>query len=295
MSRRLLAVVAAATLLVAAPDSFADRLSVKLKPGGKLQLDYGRPQWHDSLESAFSSDFSWRFGANSPTVLETEAGLVFDDLVVFPGTYGLNAVFYADHPGRWNMVFHGDGHWYQGGVNHGEFWVEETEVGEDDAAPRFTVEVPKQDDGYLLRATFGARRMEVPFRPAPARKTKGKAGRISFEAAFLARTDLDALAAAVETKPIGVARLTGKKVPRPLRLLLRHDAAADAPTLVVVDTRPSHRTEPVLTLEGQTGDIAAPSEAFTMTVKSGKAAAGLTFGIGVTSYHFELPPSVFED
>ncbi len=285
-----LALLLAAAAIVSTPSASADRLQTKV-PGGKLQLDYGRPSWHADLEGLMTQDFSWRFGSNSPTVLQTEAGLVFEDLVVFPGTYNLNALFYTSAPGRWLMTFHGDGHWYASKINHGSFWVAEDRLAEEELVRRFTVEFTERDGGHVLRATFGPRRVEAPFRAFATRVVKGKTGRTSFESTYLLREDVDEIEKAIEKRAVGVARVTGKKVAMPLRLLLR---GGSTPKLFVCDTRHDAEAAPVAVIDGQRSTLAAPVPILSHSVASGKAAAVLTFELGGASYQFELPATVFD-
>ena len=291
--RRLAILAIASTFTL--PVAWADRTKITLKPGGALTLDYGRPGWHDDLEEHLAEAVQWRFGANSPTVLRTDAGLVFDGLVVFPGEYNLGATHYPSHQGQWALQFHHDGYYISGETSSGTVHMREQRVDDDEAAKRFLVEfVPQEGAGrYLFRATYGPRRIEAPFTSAKAAKAKGKAGRVGFTSIYLLVADQELLQRQVDSKAgLGVAQLSAKKLDAPLRLILH---GGDTPRLMVRDRRPAHVAEPIATLTGQVGELAKPVDVLEHKVKSGKEGAELSFSIGDRSYHFTLPESVFKD
>jgi hypothetical protein len=271
-------------------------VETKVDPGGKMSFDYGRPTWHEELDTWFEKDVSWRFGANNPTVWKTDAGLIFGDVVVFPGAYNVGAVRYKDQPGRWLVVFHHDGFVYNGATNSGQVWAEETTVAEKEAAQRFTVEFDPADrsagaakGSYVLRATFGARRMELPFRTAAAKTLKGKVGKTPFTATYLERTDLEELAAQIAKGPVGVAQIESKKLEHPVRLLL--DASTGTPKLLVADRNGADPLAPSSTIDGQAGDApqAKETKEMRLTIDTTAERTLLRFDVAGKRYDFELP------
>lgn len=277
-----LALVAVTALL--APD----QVKVTARPGGKMTYDYGAPVWRDEFQTALTPGQAWRFGANGATTWTTEAGLLFDDLVVFPGAYDIAAQ--PQSAESWHLLFHHDGIQYRRETGEGHAVLLEVPASKKEFAKTLTVEIgPDKKAGkgvYRFEATFGPRQMSATFRTAKAKTLKGKLGGEKFTSTYLERTDLEELATALDTEAVAVARLATaprKGTPKEFRAFLK---GGESPTLTLV--APGESIGSGRSISGQKGGAAKPGKAIVHTIESTDTGADLVFGIGEETYHFPI-------
>ena len=236
------------TLLVAIPILLApDKAELSAKPGGKVSIEYSSPGWRDEFETMLRPGETWRLGANSATTLTAACGLVFDDVVIFPGEYNLGAA--PKGGGRWDLVFHHDGIRFRGESAEGRAALEEVDVGKRDYSKRLDIELqrdksaPKGEHLYLFRATFGPKRMEGRFLAPKARSTKAKAGSVRFELTWLERHDVARVAEQLDGAALPVASIAVKGQDRadPGPARRRRDAHAGVRPVRRVARRSEHR------------------------------------------------------
>ncbi len=264
-----------------------DQVKVNARPGGKMTVDHGTPTWRDEFQTALSPGQAWRLGANGATTWTTEAGLIFDDLVVFPGTYDLAAAPQSDQ--TWHLIFHHDGNQYRRETGEGHAVLAEAEVSKKEFAKSLTVEIePDKKAGkgvYRFRATFGPRRMEGTFRSAKAKTLKGKVGSERFTSTVLLRTDVDDLAERVANDFVPLARLEvtpRKGDPRSFRVFVK---GGDSPALALVP--PGGSVGSAATISGQSGGASA-AKTVEHSIESTDAGADLVFEVGEHSFHFPV-------
>lgn len=263
----------------------ADTTELKARPGGKVVIQYGSPMWQEAWEDQIVDGMIWRLGSNPPTTIETDAGLVFDDTIVFPGEYNLGIVCVGAD--AWDLVVHTDGlNWNNGPcaarTRFPVTWVEEKE-----AARRLLIEMKKGKEEHVFRIALGRRHLAKPFRTFAARTLKAKVGRHGFTSTYLLRTDLEQVAQQVAADEVCVARLESKSLRQPLRCFLRGGENIQLAVWPEGDGAP-------LFLEGQTGAPKTTSETLLHEVEGGRESAVLVFVVGETTYHFDLPVEPFD-
>jgi len=72
------------------------------KGTGPTTIKYSAPRYRDELMAQIRPGLEWRMGAGTPTTMETEAAWVWNNDVVFPGTYVLAARCETDT--EWTLV-----------------------------------------------------------------------------------------------------------------------------------------------------------------------------------------------
>lgn len=276
----LVALIAVLALAVPAPD----QTKLTAKPGGKMSIDYGSPTWREGMDAQLQSGQTWRLGQNDPTTWTTAGGLVFEDAVLFPGSYHLAAG--PKGGDTWELIFHHDGSFFQGKTEEERATLKETEVGKKDIAKRLVIELgadKKSKDTYEFVATFGARRMVGQFQAPKAKVAKAKAGKNGFELTWLVRTDLGTLAEKIDSEPTLIASIEVKDREKPLRVYL---TGGETPELMLAEAgeKPGRGG-----IKGQRGDVEKPGTEVDVEVKSGDNAE-LVVTVAGHSYHFEIPP-----
>lgn len=183
---------------------------ITAKPGGKIKVSHGAPMWRDDFEAELKKQLNWRLGANAATTLDTEAGMIFEDCVIFPGSY--NLALTGDGSGAFELVLHHDGTFYKGERNDGEARLAATTVDGKEITKALEIELPKGSDkkGYSFQITFGKHRIANDFTTAKAKTIKAKAGKAALGITYLERTDLEALATKLDSTEVPIARIATK-------------------------------------------------------------------------------------
>ena len=275
--------LAAWLLLVPAPD----RAELKAKPGGSVRFDYGAPRWQDAFEEQITEGLSWRLSASAENRLTTKAALLFEEAVVFPGTYNVGALCRAEPD--WDLVFHHDGIHYGNGPHAGMFSLEATRLPTDEATEKLEISFSRDDDAYRFDIRFGSRALSTPFQTAAVKTVRGKVGKYGFTSSYLVREDLQEVATRLDEDEITLARIESKHLEHPVRVRLRDGGMVE----VVLEREDPRRAD--LFIEGTSHPLKRPTKAVGHTVSSGAKAAVMAFQIGATEYRFELPERVFRD
>ncbi|MFG0320183.1 MAG: hypothetical protein ACF8XB_23120 [Planctomycetota bacterium JB042] len=283
----------AALLALTLPAATAE---LNAKPHGRIKVDYGAAQWQEAWEERIFDGMIWRLSAANPNRAVIEPALLFDDAVVFPGTYNLGLAHRGDD--QWGLVFHSDGlNWNAGPCEAETRFVREW-LEEEDLVPRLTIDLsrrrPTTGDGdantdpYQWTVDLGPRHLTKSFRTARAAAVKGKVGKHRFTFTTVEREDLDAVRRELEEDEVVVARVESKSLELPARAHLR---AGETCRLVI--WRGEDWAAPLF-LDGQAGKAQKPSEHLDLSIESGRDAATLTFTVGEDAYVFDLPPKLFE-
>lgn len=274
-----LATVFATTLLVSTVAS--GNVEISAKPGGKIKVTHGAPMWRDDFEAELKKDLNWRLGSNAATTLETEAGILFDDCVIFPGTYNLGLT--GSGSGDFQLVFHHDGTDYLGKKSEGKAKLIASMVEGKQIAKSLEIELPKGSDkkGYSFQITFGKHRIAHDFGTAKAKTIKAKAGKAALSVTYLERTDLDALTKKLDSAEVAIAKVATKDGD-PVTLYLRGGSA------------PAARLDGGVSANATKEQAKAKAPSVLMTAAEGDKTAKLTVQIGDSNYTFELPESSFE-
>lgn len=267
-------------LLASLALSAFDSADVAAKPGGKIKIDYGSPMWKDEFAAQLTPGFTWRLGANSATTLTTEAGMVFDDLVLFPGTYNVAAVVGQEQ--KIDLVFHHDGIFLENKSTEGRTPCEVSELKGKDVAKKLTMELKKAKERYEWRIAFGPKGMVRPFQPYAAKKAKGKAGATAFELVWLERTDLEECAKRAADGAVCVARLAVKEAESPHFLLLR---AGQSPEFVL-SASPDGKGG--TSVKAEAAPTAKAAKALTCIVAAEGDEAVVTVSLGANAYTAKL-------
>ena len=286
----------ALALVLSLPASTAE---LKASPGGKIRIDYGAAQWQEAWEERIFDNMIWRLSAGNENRAVVEPGLIFDDAVVFPGTYNLGLANRGVD--EWGLVFHNDGlNWNAGPCEAETMFVREW-FPEGKLAAQLSIELGRRapttgtqdeepnDDPYQWTIDLGPRHLTKSFRTCETESAKGKVGKYAFGVTWLARADLDRVHREIDDDELIVARIESKHLEHPYRAAIRGGDPADLaiwpPDAVVA--------APVY-LEATPTIAKKPSKRIELAVKSGKKHATLTFTIGDRLYAFELPPKMFE-
>jgi hypothetical protein len=278
----LVLAAAAATVCVCASAELAN--SIDAKPGGKVKVSYGKPRWREAFAAEIKPGLIWRMGSNLATTLETEGGLLFDDAVIFPGSYNLSMQLVSDT--EWNLAFH----------QYGPFWPG-TDADAMARCEHSTVDAKKVADcvelgfaktkagaGHMFQVAFGPHVAQARFSGVKARTIKGKIKTTSCELTYLERDDLEALAKKLESAGVPVARATAKKGELIQELELKTGAT---PTLTFTN-RVSGKKRTRYPIGGQTRDAKVPGKALTAAFEAASDGSVLVFGVGTKEYVFPL-------
>jgi len=276
----------------------ASTAELKASPGGKIRIDYGAAQWQEAWEERIFDGMIWRLSAGSENRAVIEAGIIFDDAVVFPGRYNIGLANRGVD--EWGLVFHNDGLNWNAGPREAETMFIREWLDEKDLVPRLTIELGPRapttgtqetepnDDPYQWTIDLGPRHLTKSFRTCEADSAKGKVGKHAFTVSWMARADLDRVNVLLEDDEVLVARIESKALKYPARAALR---GGDPPELAIW---PAEDYRAPLFLEGQPGEAKSPSKRIELSVKSGKKVATLQFTVADKTYTFELPPKLFE-
>ncbi len=279
------ALLAPVAVLLFAP-LFFEKAELSAKPGGKVKIDYNPPVWSDKFESQIVSGLDWRLGSGSATTMDTEAGLVFDDFVVFPGEYNLGATCLGSD--AWDLVFHHDGQFITHKTVEGKVHCKAESLPPKKLAKKLSIEMPKaKDGGYEFIATFGTHTFKAPFTTAKAQVAKGKCVKSLFAATWLELADSESMEQKLE-KGACVARIESKDLEAPVRVVLH---AGDKPTLELV---PGKEGASPITVDGTKAKAAAKAPSLACAVTSGEQNATFAFTIGESQYSFPVGPEVFD-
>lgn len=269
-----------------APLAQADQTRLKAKPGGQITIRYGAPSWREEWEDQIVDGMIWRLGSNPPTTLETKAGLIFDDTVIFPGNYNLGII--CRNSEEWDIVAHSDGLEYKAGPHHGMTSFELDQLPAEKASQRLEIELTQGSPQHSMRITLGRRNLVKAFRTAVGKTTKGKVGKHAFTSTWLERTDLEELEKAVVEDEVCVCRIDSKDLTYPVRAYLRGGESAELMIRKAEDWRAP------LVLEGRVRSAQNEARSLTHTIRSGKESALLGFAVGDQVYEFDLPARLFE-
>lgn len=274
-----LAAVLATTLIVSTTAS--GNVEISAKPGGKVKVTHGAPMWRDDFEAELKKELNWRLGSNAATTLETEAGILFDDCVIFPGTY--NLALTGSGSGDFQLVFHHDGTYYKGEKHEGKAALTASTVEGKQVTKALEIELPKGSDkkGYSFQITFGKHRIAHDFSTAKAKTIKAKAGKAALSVTYLERTDIDALTKKLDAAEVAIARVATKDGD-PVTLFLRGGSA------------PGARLDGGSSLTATKEQAKAKAPGVLMTAAEGDKTAKITVQVGDSNYTFELPESSFE-
>lgn len=263
-----------------------DQVKLSAKPGGKVTLSYGSPTWRDDFATQIKVNSPWRLGNNDATTMETEAGLVFADAVVFPGTYNVGAM--PTSSDAWQLLFHHAGQFPDQKTQEAAPAMKEKEVPKKEFAKKLLIEiVPDKAGGYVFRATFGPRRFEGTFKTAKGKAVKGKAGSVALTSTYLEREDVDQLAESIEKELTPLARLEPKGMDHALRLYVK---GGQTPTLVAVAPGETP-SSPSFQVDGAATESAAPKKVVAHSIENGDAGAKLVFEVGKKVYTFTIEAS----
>lgn len=263
-----------------------DKAKLSAKPGGKMTVEYSSPSWQDAYATRLGPGQTWHLGGSTVAKWTIAGGLVFEDEVVFPGTYDLSAAM--EGGGDWTLVFHHDGKPYRQETDEAATRIREVEIEKKDHTKRLLIELnPDEQAGqghYQIRVTFGPRRMQGHFQSAKAKTAKAKAGKKQVTATWLLRTDLGTLHEKIEWEPTLIASFEVRGREKPLRVYLEGN---EEPQLFLAEVG----QKPMLgeTIAGKVGVVKKPAENFDAELKSGKLLS-FVVSIGDQSYHFEIPP-----
>lgn len=275
-------------LVLSVPTLAPDTSELKAKPGGKVTIKYGAPTWKPEWEDQIVEGMIWRLGSNPPTTISTQAGLIFDDAIVFPGDYNLGIV--CKNFEEWDLVVHNDGLNYNAGPCEARTSFPLVWLDEKDAHDRLVLEVKKADDGgYRFVIGLGRRHLEKPFKTAPARTLKAKIGKYAFTSTYLERTDLEEMARLVDEGALTVAKIESKSLAHAMRCVL---GGGETPELWIWP--PNEILQAPLRIQGQSGNAQTKSDKLLHTIEGGRDAATFEFVVGETSYHFDVPIRLFE-
>ena len=133
--------------------------------GGKITVDYGRPQLKGRDPLTWQKDGAyWRMGSNDMTTLTTPAGLAFGSTKLPKGTYGLWLLKVSND--RYELVFNSDisGH----GMNHDKAKDVGSVVLKKEVAASpvetFTIELSPAPGGGSFVMSWGTVKLSFPFR-----------------------------------------------------------------------------------------------------------------------------------
>ncbi len=268
---------------------FPDQAKVAT-PGGKMEFEYNPPMWRDEFQSALSPGQAWRFGSNGATTWTTEAGILFDDLVIFPGEYNIAASPRED--GTWRLIFHHDGIQFTGATSEGAASLQGVEAPKKEESKKLVVEIDKEKQApkgvFRFRATFGPKRMEGTFTTAKAKSKKVKIGKEKVACTWLERADLEELEKKLDGDHVAVLRMEAGESTKALTLFLK---GGDAPTLQV--RRVGSPDSAFRTFEGQKGEVERPGKTFVHTLKSTDSGAEISFEVGANAYYFTVTDDLF--
>lgn len=263
-----------------------DSTEIKARPGGKVKIQYGAAVWKDEWEERIFDGMIWRLSASNPNRAEVNAGLIFDDAVVFPGEYNLGLV--CRNTEEWDLVFHNDGLNWNAGPCEALTSFQLKSLEDKEAAKNLTIEMEEEQDGYLMRIVLGRRLLEKPFRTSATKTAKGKVGKHAFTSAYLEREDIERVSELIDEDEVCVARIESKSLESPLRCYLRGGEIAE------LAIWPSEDTKAPLFLEGVMQKAQTPSKKIRHSIRGGTETAELEFIVGENAYVFDLPVTLFE-
>ena len=262
-----------------------DQADLSAQPGGKISIRYGAPTWKPEWDSQIVDGMIWRLGSNPPTTLSTQAGLIFEDCVIFPGEYNLGVI--CRNSEEWDLVVHHDGLNYLNGPHEGLVRFLLQTLPEEQASQRLQIGLERAEQHYLMRITLGRRNLEKAFLTAPGKSLKGKVGKHKFTSTYLERTDLEAVAEKLVEDEVCVCRIDSPDLKHPVRAFLRGGE------LVELMIEPAEGWRAPLSLKGQSGPAKTRAKKLVHALESGKDSAQLTFTVAELSYHFDLPAALF--
>lgn len=257
------------------------------KPGGKIKVIHGNPVWNDAFTEQMKPGLNWRLGSNGPTTLDTEAGLIFDDAIVFPGKYNLGLL--CENAGSYVLVVHNDGQNYGNGPCEAKATFRISALDKKKFAKALTIDFGRDPEkkGYQFQIDFGPHRVSQSFITAKAKTAKGKTGAIPFTATYLEWTDLGAFKKTVEEGEVCVARLEGK-AKQPMRAIL---SVRGEPSLrFVLDGEESSHAS--VTGTSEQPKTVSTTLGLAFADDAGKAKA--TFTAGDVNYVFVIDEKPFE-
>jgi hypothetical protein len=156
-----------AVLLLAVPiPAQDDRDSAELVVGGgKIVVDYGRPQLKGRDPLTWQKDGAyWRMGMNDMTTITTPVDLVFGGTKVAKGTYGLWLLKVSAD--RYELVFNSETSGM--GMMHDKAKDVASVALDKEAAPgsaeSFTIELKPASKGGVISMTWGTTRLFADFR-----------------------------------------------------------------------------------------------------------------------------------
>lgn len=257
------------------------------KPGGKIKVIHGTPVWNEAFTDQMKPGLNWRLGSNAATTLDTEAGIIFDDGIVFPGKYNLGLL--CENAGSYVLVVHNDGQNFQNKSFEAKADFKLTALDKKHFAKALAIDFGRDPEkkGYQFNIDFGPHRVTQSFVTAKAKTAKGKTGAIGFTATYLERTDLADFKKAVEGGEVCVAKFESKSK-QPMKAVL---SVRGEPTLrfVLEGEASSHASV--------TGTSEQPKTVGTVlglafADQEGKAKA--TFSAGDVNYVFTIDEKPFE-
>ena len=133
--------------------------------GGKVSIDYGRPEMKGRDMLAMAPDgFVWRFGSNKSTTFTTEADLMFGDQSLAKGSY--SAWIKHVEGDTWSLIFNSEvGIWGAPGASRENDVLEVplTYTVEDEMVERLTVRLMVMEDKGFVGVGWGTHRLIVSF------------------------------------------------------------------------------------------------------------------------------------
>ena len=133
--------------------------------GGKVSIDYGRPEMKGRDMLAMAPDgFVWRFGSNKSTTFTTEADLTFGDESLAKGSY--SAWIKHVEGDSWSLILNSEvGIWGAPGASRENDVLEVplTYSTGDESVERLTVELKDSDGKGKLSVSWGTHRLKGGF------------------------------------------------------------------------------------------------------------------------------------
>lgn len=124
--RPSLPVLTLAVLGLTCLPALAQSSSLKVPKAGEVSVRHGSVRFRPELYEQAEPGTIWRMGSNGPTTMETEAALVWQGQVIFPGKYDLNARMNSAE--SWDLAFHSDGHYWKGQDSFGLLGLQREEM-----------------------------------------------------------------------------------------------------------------------------------------------------------------------
>lgn len=269
----------------------AGKTEIRAKPGGKIRITHGTPAWNEKFLAQMQQlPVNWRLGSGGATTITTDAALLFDDAVIFPGEY--NLALTCEDEGEWALVFHHDGDFYENARNSGKTMLRQGGLGDKEKESKMLViELAKQEEAelpYLLSIHFGPFKVAKPFATAKARTITGKAGKHRLTSTYLERTDLEELKKTALADEVCVAIIESPSFKGKLKLFLRTGEEVS-----MVALRDDEVGVPRY-LDGQSGKTEKPTKMVTHKIKQGNNEATLIFTIGDETFHFAMPVALID-